>query len=117
MRIPPILLTLTTIPESAFNHRANRDILTGMTDTFSQLQSSLEQQRSALREKYGPNAERVLAAVAVAEVVGKVATWVSLARRSDSEIRGPKWLWRLATGINFFGPAAYWLVGRKKRGK
>lgn len=117
MRIPPILLTLDIGPETAPSHRRQRDTLTGMTDTFSQLQTSLEQQRAGLREQYGPNAERVLAAAAVAEVVGKVATWVSLARRSEAEVRGPKWLWRAATGVNFFGPVAYWLFGRKRRGK
>lgn len=84
-----------------------------MADTFSQLQTSFERQRDELREQYGPNAERVLAAVAALEFAGKIATWISLARRNDKEVRGPKWLWRIATGINFFGPAAYWLFGRK----
>lgn len=84
-----------------------------MADTFRQLQTSFDQQREALREQYGPNAERVLAAAAAVEFLGKIATWISLARRSDDEIRGPKWLWRIATGVNFFGSAAYWFFGRK----
>lgn len=43
----------------------------------------------------------------------QLATWVSLARRPKSAINGPKWLWFLASFINFAGPIAYLLGGRK----
>lgn len=54
----------------------------------------------------------IIAAAAV-EFAGKVATWISLARRPAEAVRGPRWLWFLATFINGFGSAAYWLFGRK----
>ncbi|MGD7001255.1 PLD nuclease N-terminal domain-containing protein [Corynebacterium halotolerans] len=85
-----------------------------MEINFIPSRESIEQQRRELREKIGPKGEVVLAAAVALEVAGKVATWISLARRGRDEVRGPKWLWRLATGVNFFGPAAYWLFGRKK---
>lgn len=36
-----------------------------------------------------------------------------LSRRPPEEIRGPKGLWRMVTMINFLGPLAYLLLGRK----
>jgi hypothetical protein len=35
-----------------------------------------------------------------------------LARRSNEEVRGPKWRWAIAIGANFFGPIAYYRRGR-----
>lgn len=37
-----------------------------------------------------------------------------ISRRPESEIRGPKRLWRLLTLINFAGPAAYFVYGRQR---
>ncbi|ANE04067.1 hypothetical protein ccrud_07515 [Corynebacterium crudilactis] len=53
-------------------------------------------------------------AAAVVEFAGKVSVWVSLNRRKQEEVRGPKWLWALLTVVNGVGPAAYWAFGRKK---
>lgn len=36
-----------------------------------------------------------------------------LRRRPVDDVRGPKGLWALATFINFFGPLAYLLLGRR----
>lgn len=41
------------------------------------------------------------------------ALW-DLHGRSPEEIKGPKWLWTAVSFINFFGPIAYFLFGRKK---
>lgn len=37
-----------------------------------------------------------------------------LAARPEEEVRGPKWLWRLVTLINFAGPLTYFCFGRSK---
>jgi hypothetical protein len=37
-----------------------------------------------------------------------------LAVRLEEEVRGPKWLWRIVTLINFVGPLTYFCCGRKK---
>ena len=38
----------------------------------------------------------------------------SIAKTPDSQIRGNKVLWRLASFINFFGPLSYFLFGRRR---
>ncbi len=53
--------------------------------------------------------------VAVAVVVWALVTpfmWRDLRSRPASGIRGPKWLWWIASA-NLSGSAAYWLVGRR----
>jgi hypothetical protein len=39
--------------------------------------------------------------------------WRDLKRRSADEVRGPKWLWRLAS-TNLTGSLAYFVIGRKR---
>ena len=41
------------------------------------------------------------------------ALW-DLHGRTAEEINGPKWLWTAVSFINFVGPVAYFLFGRKK---
>ncbi len=38
-----------------------------------------------------------------------------LRHRPVDDVRGPKGLWALATFINFFGPVAYLVLGRRHR--
>jgi len=52
--------------------------------------------------------------IAVAVVIWSVVTpfmWRDLRRRGPEEVRGPKWLWWIAS-TNLSGSAAYWLFGR-----
>ncbi len=35
-----------------------------------------------------------------------------IANRPAEQIRGPKWLWRIVTLVNFVGPIAYFCCGR-----
>ncbi len=38
-----------------------------------------------------------------------------LARRAPKEVNGPKWLWAiLIIFLNFIGPIAYFLIGRRE---
>ncbi len=41
------------------------------------------------------------------------ALW-DLHGRTADELNGPKWVWTAVSFINFFGPIAYFLFGRKK---
>lgn len=43
-----------------------------------------------------------------------VAAQVDLARRPAHRVRGSKTRWRLLTLVNFVGPLAYFLWGRKR---
>ena len=53
----------------------------------------------------------ILGAVQIA-LLG-AALW-DLHGRTAEEINGPKWLWTAVSFINFVGPVAYFLFGRKK---
>jgi hypothetical protein len=37
-----------------------------------------------------------------------------LRRRPAAEVRGPKWGWVALTSVNFFGPIAYFVLGRRR---
>jgi hypothetical protein len=53
-------------------------------------------------------------AIAAAVLVWLVVTpftWRDLRRRGPEEIRGPKWLWWIASA-NLSGSVLYWLLGR-----
>lgn len=57
-----------------------------------------------------------MAIVAVALIVWAVVTpfmWRDLRQRSKDRVRGPKWLWWIASA-NLTGSLAYWLLGRKE---
>lgn len=58
------------------------------------------------------------AAVIIALVLWAVVTpftWRDLERRTPEQVRGRKWMWRLASA-NLTGSVAYFLVGRKNEG-
>jgi hypothetical protein len=39
--------------------------------------------------------------------------WVDLAKRPGERVRGPKPLWAAAIAVNFVGPIAYFVAGRR----
>jgi hypothetical protein len=53
-------------------------------------------------------------------VVGSVqlalaaTAWTDLARRQAALVNGPKLLWAVIIGVNFIGPIAYFVGGRRK---
>ncbi len=61
-----------------------------------------------------PLQRRILGVAAVAEATLKAAALIDLRRRPPEQIRGPKRLWAAAAFINLFGPAAYFIAGRKR---
>ncbi len=54
-----------------------------------------------------------LVGLTAAELTAKIGMWISLARRPAERVRGPKWVWVLASFVNGIGPATYWTFGRK----
>jgi hypothetical protein len=57
--------------------------------------------------------KRVLLVVLVIHVMLLKLTWLDLRRRPDVAVRGPKRVWRFASGVNTTGSVAYWLFGRR----
>lgn len=37
-----------------------------------------------------------------------------LAKRPVEQVKGPKWVWRIVTMINFLGPISYFAFGTRK---
>jgi hypothetical protein len=61
------------------------------------------------------SAQRASVIVSAALQFALAATaWVDLARRDASEINGSKARWATIIAINYVGPAAYFLKGRKR---
>lgn len=60
--------------------------------------------------------QRIAALVAVSVQLSLLATaQVDILRRPAAEINGSKLFWRLVVFINFLGPMAYFLFGRKRK--
>jgi hypothetical protein len=60
--------------------------------------------------------DRRFVIVALAVVVWAIVTppmWRDLRARTPDQLRGPKWLWWVAS-LNLTGSAGYWLFARKK---
>ncbi len=58
---------------------------------------------------------RARAAVLGAVQLGlAVAAWVDLARRPAEEVNGRKGMWAAVIAVNYIGPIAYFVKGRRK---
>ncbi|HEY5104319.1 MAG TPA: hypothetical protein VII65_04665 [Acidimicrobiales bacterium] len=55
----------------------------------------------------------IIAGALILWVVVTPFMWRDLRRRSYDGVRGPKWLWWIASA-NLTGSMAYWLFGRKE---
>lgn len=53
-------------------------------------------------------------AAAVVQFALAATAWIDLATRPDDEVNGRKVLWALAIGVNYVGPIAYFLKGRRR---
>lgn len=58
--------------------------------------------------------KNAVVAGAVVQLTLLAAAQIDIAKRPAEDIRGSKWLWRVVTLVNFVGPLAYFLIGRKK---
>jgi hypothetical protein len=63
--------------------------------------------------KRKPN-KLVLAIIAVVHLTAVTLTWRDLRSRPAGQVRGPKWVWQVASVLNTSGSVAYWLFGRRR---
>ena len=63
-----------------------------------------------------PIQQVTIAGVGLFQVLLLIGALVDLRRRPASQINGNKKLWTLAAFINFVGPIAYFVFGRKRGG-
>lgn len=62
-----------------------------------------------------PRQQRVVVGAVVVQWGLAIAALVDLWRRPDEGVRGSKRVWRVAAFVNFAGPLAYFLFGRRKK--
>jgi hypothetical protein len=55
----------------------------------------------------------VLIALVILHIIVTVITLRDLSQRTDTQVRGPRWFWRLFAPLQMGNSAVYWLVGRK----
>lgn len=60
-----------------------------------------------------PRTQRAVAVLTVVQTALLVAAQVDLARRPAALVAGSKARWRLVTLVNFVGPIAYFVRGRR----
>lgn len=68
--------------------------------------------RRRLRDLSAPQRAAVFFAGSV-QVILAVTAWWDLVRRDATRVNGPKALWAAVIGVNFVGPVAYFLAGRR----
>jgi hypothetical protein len=62
------------------------------------------------RRRFDP---KLLGALIAAHVVVATLTWRDIGHRQPDEIRGPKWVWRLASAVQMGNALVYWLFARR----
>ena len=55
----------------------------------------------------------VLIALMILHIIVTAVTLRDLKQRTDTQVRGPRWLWRVFTPLQMGNSLVYWLVGRK----
>ena len=58
--------------------------------------------------------KRMVVVGAVAQIALEMVALRDLRQRPADQVRGPKWAWVPAMSVNFVGPIAYFLVGRRR---
>jgi hypothetical protein len=58
----------------------------------------------------------VLAVLIALHIAVTAITLRDLSRRSEAQVRGPRWFWRIAAPLQMGNSAVYWIVGRKNSG-
>ena len=63
---------------------------------------------------YSPQQKsRAIVSVAIQLVLAGLA-WTDLAKRPADDVNGPKPVWAIVIMVNFIGPVAYFLFGRRR---
>ncbi|MEJ6012328.1 PLDc N-terminal domain-containing protein [Corynebacterium sp. H127] len=73
-----------------------------------------EQHRKPRWADLSPAAKRLIIGLVTWEVLEKLVVWHFIYHTPKERTRGSKWMWFGLSLIDFFGPAAYALFGRKK---
>lgn len=60
-----------------------------------------------------PGGKTLASVVGVAQIVLATSAWRDLAKRSAAQVNGPKGLWAAIIAINWVGPIAYFVKGRR----
>ncbi|MEV1128423.1 PLD nuclease N-terminal domain-containing protein [Agromyces sp. NPDC049794] len=55
-----------------------------------------------------------LLVAASVQIALAAAAWTDLARRPSELVRGPKLVWAAIIAVNFVGPIAYFVLGRRR---
>lgn len=66
------------------------------------------------KQRFSPRQRVLIVSLGLAELGLKLAAARDIQRRPTDQIRGSKWLWRLALLVNTFGPLGYFRWGRAK---
>lgn len=66
--------------------------------------------------EFTPTEQRLMVVGGLVQLTLMVSAQRDISKRPAEAIRGPKWLWRLVSMINFVGPVAYFAVGRRRPG-
>ena len=61
-----------------------------------------------------PQQRRMVVVGGIVQITLQMLALRDLRRRPAELVRGPKWVWLPATSINFFGPIAYFVLGRRR---
>ena len=61
-----------------------------------------------------PQQRRMVVVGGIVQMTLQMLALRDLRRRPAELVRGPKWVWLPATSINFFGPIAYFVLGRRR---
>jgi hypothetical protein len=59
--------------------------------------------------------QQLFALAGVLDILLLIIALTDLSRRSPEEINGNKTIWKLVVWVDFLGPGAYFLFGRKRR--
>jgi hypothetical protein len=71
--------------------------------------------RSKPWKEFSPSQRGALTAGAAVQLGLLAVALLDIRRRSSHELRGGKRFWLPAVFVNFVGPVAYFLVGRRRR--
>lgn len=61
-----------------------------------------------------PRQRKAVLVAAAVQLSLAAAAWTDLARRPAADVNGPKGLWAAVISVNFVGPVAYFLRGRRR---
>lgn len=61
-----------------------------------------------------PQQQRGVVALGAVQLSLAVAAWVDLARRPAAQVNGPKGLWAAVIAVNWVGPIAWFVRGRRR---